>query len=234
MRLLLKKDPEADPALGRVFNEIIAAIIFLMILLIFIQQLRFIQIFERRRIQSLQEYVKIEIEDSFKKEGLEKNLPSIIVDENSPLIQKILMTENVLTFKTGNVNLEQNIDQKILELVGKILLENEPIFEAVKVEGHADTIPLGLAIQNKYPTNWELSSGRAITVVRFLVEHLGFNPVKLSSVGFSSYHPIDPERLDLNRRIEFVIQYSYGEDYMYSDRADKIYKEVKQMKNSGH
>lgn len=229
MRLLNGKQTEAESPLNRVFNEIIAAIIFLMILLIFVQQLRFIKVFERKKIERLQEYVKMEIEDSFLKQNLENNIPSILVDENSPLTQKILMTENVLTFATGDVNLRQEIDRQVLQIVGNILLENEPIFEAIKIEGHADTIPLSLAIQRRYPTNWELSSGRATTVVRFLTEDLGFNPLKLSAVGYSSYHPIDSINLNLNRRIEFVIHYSYGRDYMYANKAKEIYKRMEQI-----
>jgi len=102
------------------------------------------------------------------------------------------------------------------------------ISEEIKIEGHADTTQVLESIQTKFPTNWELSTGRATTVVRYLTDNVGFPPFKISAVGFSSYHPIDKDSLDKNRRIELVIRYSYSKDIMYSTRAQEIYNALKE------
>jgi chemotaxis protein MotB len=76
---------------------------------------------------------------------------------------------------------------------------------SVSVEGHADS----RQAVAPYPTNWELSSGRATTVLRYLVETSGFAPDKIEAVGFGSSRPLatgtDPASLALNRRVDIVV-----------------------------
>jgi chemotaxis protein MotB len=77
---------------------------------------------------------------------------------------------------------------------------------AVRVEGHTDNVPTNPA--GAFPTNWELSSARALAVVRFLQDH-GVDPTRLSGAGFGEYQPVAPndapEGRSLNRRIEIVL-----------------------------
>ncbi|HEX9948507.1 MAG TPA: OmpA family protein, partial [Thermodesulfobacteriota bacterium] len=65
-------------------------------------------------------------------------------------------------------------------------------------------------LQPTYPTNWELSSARAITVVRFLQESAGVPPKMLMAAAFGQFQPIapnnTPENKQKNRRIEIVLQ----------------------------
>ncbi len=76
------------------------------------------------------------------------------------------------------------------------------------MEGHTDNVPIGPAIIDKFPTNWELSTARATTVVRYLQER-GVNPGYLSAEGYSEYRPVAPndteEGKSKNRRIEIVL-----------------------------
>jgi chemotaxis protein MotB len=75
----------------------------------------------------------------------------------------------------------------------------------VRVEGHTDDIPTG---QKSFPTNWELSSARAIAVVRLLEEN-GVDPMMLAAAAYSQYQPVGdnqtPEGRSMNRRIEIVL-----------------------------
>jgi chemotaxis protein MotB len=77
---------------------------------------------------------------------------------------------------------------------------------AVRVEGHTDNVPTNPA--GAFPTNWELSSARALAVVRFLQEN-GLDPTRLSGSGFGEYQPVatnqTPEGRSQNRRIEIVL-----------------------------
>ncbi|GAN59570.1 flagellar motor protein MotB [Acetobacter cibinongensis] len=72
----------------------------------------------------------------------------------------------------------------------------------LRVDGHADRQPIHTA----FPSNWELSSARAITVVKLLVAE-GISPRRLAATGFADYQPLDsqntPEAYARNRRIEF-------------------------------
>jgi chemotaxis protein MotB len=77
----------------------------------------------------------------------------------------------------------------------------------IRVDGHTDNTPL--AGTGKYRDNWELSQGRALSVVRFMQEDLGFPPERLAATGFGEYHPVavgdSPEALAQNRRIELKL-----------------------------
>ena len=72
------------------------------------------------------------------------------------------------------------------------------------VEGHTDNTPL--AGTGRYRNNWELSQGRALSVVRFLAEAQGLPPERLAALGYGEYQPVaqgeDPASLARNRRIE--------------------------------
>ncbi|QHI95799.1 peptidoglycan -binding protein [Aristophania vespae] len=72
----------------------------------------------------------------------------------------------------------------------------------LRVDGHADRMP----IHSIFPSNWELSSARAITVVKMLIAE-GVDPHHLAATGFSVYQPLakgtSAEDYARNRRIEF-------------------------------
>jgi chemotaxis protein MotB len=78
--------------------------------------------------------------------------------------------------------------------------------KAIRVEGHTDNVPTGHA--GPFPSNWELSSARALAVVRFFQE-TGVDPTRLSGAGFGEFQPIaandSPEGRSQNRRIEIVL-----------------------------
>ncbi len=75
----------------------------------------------------------------------------------------------------------------------------------LRVDGHTDKIPVGS--RGRYRDNWELSQARALSVVRYLIEHENVPPERLMAAGFGEFQPIDdgdtPEALARNRRIEF-------------------------------
>jgi chemotaxis protein MotB len=74
------------------------------------------------------------------------------------------------------------------------------------VEGNTDNVPIHSAM---FPSNWELSTARASTVVRFLVSHQ-VSPTRLTAVGNAEQHPVEsnltPQGRTRNRRVEIVMQ----------------------------
>ncbi len=77
----------------------------------------------------------------------------------------------------------------------------------LRVDGHTDNVPLSGA--GAFADNWELSQGRALSVVRFLQDDLGFPPDRLAATGFGEYRPVaegnSPAARAQNRRIELKL-----------------------------
>ncbi len=75
----------------------------------------------------------------------------------------------------------------------------------LRVDGHTDRVPIRTA---RYASNWELSTARAVEVVRFMIDQR-IPPRRLVAAGFGEYHPLDPGNsptaLARNRRIEFKL-----------------------------
>jgi chemotaxis protein MotB len=75
----------------------------------------------------------------------------------------------------------------------------------LRVDGHTDVRPIASA---QFPSNWELSSGRAISVVQYLISK-GISPQRLVAAGFGEFQPLDPgqgeEAYRRNRRIELKL-----------------------------
>jgi chemotaxis protein MotB len=97
--------------------------------------------------------------------------------------------------------------KKVLARVGKVLSHTRD--KTIRIEGHTDNIPIGPALQSRYPTNWELSTARATNVARFLQESTNLHPGAFEAVGLGEYHPVadnrTPKGRSLNRRIEIIL-----------------------------
>ncbi len=77
----------------------------------------------------------------------------------------------------------------------------------IRVDGHTDDVPL--AGTGRYRDNWELSQGRALSVVRYMVDALGIPPNRLAANGFGEFQPVNPANTPQaraqNRRIELKL-----------------------------
>ncbi len=75
----------------------------------------------------------------------------------------------------------------------------------LRVDGHTDRAPIATAA---FPSNWELSTARAVSVVKFLIAQ-GIPPDRLAATGFGEFQPLDPGGDEIayrrNRRIEFKL-----------------------------
>lgn len=76
----------------------------------------------------------------------------------------------------------------------------------ILIEGHTDNIPIST---RRYPSNWELSTARATTVVRYMIEAQGIPANTLSAAGYGEHKPLvsnsSPENRAKNRRVDIVI-----------------------------
>ena len=95
----------------------------------------------------------------------------------------------------------------VLARVGAVLAAVDD--KQIQVSGHTDRTPISEKLATQFPTNWELSAARAITVVRFLEEKAGVPPGRMIASGYGEHHPIASNRTAAgrarNRRIEILL-----------------------------
>ena len=91
--------------------------------------------------------------------------------------------------------------------VGAVLAQIDD--KTIQVSGHTDNLPLGEKLTAQFPTNWELSTARAVTVVRFLTEKASVPAQRLVASGYGEWSPIASNKTAQgrarNRRIEILL-----------------------------
>jgi chemotaxis protein MotB len=130
--------------------------------------------------------------------------------ENIRIVGDRFVFQSEVLFPTGSATINDAGRDEMQKLAGAILeLQKEippEINWVLRVDGHTDNIPLSGT--GRYLDNWELSSARATSVVKFLIE-LGVPANRLVAAGFGEFQPIDaadtPEARDRNRRIELKL-----------------------------
>jgi len=114
------------------------------------------------------------------------------------LLNSILFDPGQTKFKPGAT--------RALDEVARILADKFPD-QMVRVEGHTDNVPVN-KVKNLYPSNWELSSARALVVVRYLLSR-GVRPDKVYAAAFGETAPADTNTTEAgrahNRRVEIII-----------------------------
>jgi len=115
------------------------------------------------------------------------------------LVDKIL-------FDSGEAAVSKR-GEDVLAKVGAVLATIDD--KQIQVSGHTDRTPISDKLTVQFPTNWELSSARAINVVRFLSEKANVPPERLVASGYGEYHPIASNKTAAgrarNRRIEILL-----------------------------
>jgi chemotaxis protein MotB len=130
----------------------------------------------------------------------------------------------------GNITIQQVRDRLTINMVDRVLFDsghaqvkpagvqvlkqvadiiNKITDKQIRIEGHTDNVPISSKLQDRFKTNWELSTARATTVVRYLIDHGGVDRQYLSAVGYADTHPLasndTEEGRSSNRRIEIVL-----------------------------
>ena len=108
---------------------------------------------------------------------------------------------------------------------------------AIKVEGHTDSVPIS---GGKYPSNWELSSARASSIVRYLINKFKILPDLMSAVGYADARPVETGKnadIAKNRRVEIVVQRNlhknldhYQNTYMKMGKTEQQRRRNEQIK----
>jgi len=114
------------------------------------------------------------------------------------------MVESIL-FDSGKAEVKAD-GLEALKKVAEVLKNTTD--QEILVAGYTDNVPIKGRLAQKYPTNWELSAARAISVVKILMAD-GVDPALLSATGFGEYRPVaendTPEGRAKNRRMEIIL-----------------------------
>jgi chemotaxis protein MotB len=136
--------------------------------------------------------------------GSDQN-PSVQVGSDKEGI--VIRLSGSYLFDSGRAELKPNS----LGILDAIAAELRALPNDVRVDGHTDSMPID---SPRYPTNWELSAARALTVTRYLTESAGIPAARLTAAGYGEYRPLVPndtrEHRALNRRVEIHILSSVG------------------------
>lgn len=114
----------------------------------------------------------------------------------------VLQLNESILFDLGSAELKKDsID--VLDAISTLIpqIDNE-----IMVQGNTDNIPIN---SNKYKSNWELSTDRAVTVVKYFIETKGLDPTRLSATGYGEYRPLVDNSTEqnraINRRVDILI-----------------------------
>jgi chemotaxis protein MotB len=115
----------------------------------------------------------------------------------------VLQLPNDVLFDTGQTALKPAGKDALLQVARVLATVPDRAFQ---VAGHTDNVPIDSA---RFPSNWELSTARAVEVVKLLVAQ-GMGPKTLSAAGYGEFDPVAsndaPEGRAKNRRIEITLQ----------------------------
>jgi len=151
-------------------------------------------------------------------------------------IQRLTRTQEELSkslqdeISKGNITIQQVRDRLTINMVDRVLFDSgqaqvkpagvkvlKPVSDVlnkisdkqIRIEGHTDNVTISTKLQDRFKTNWELSTARATTVVRYLIDQGGVDRQHLSAVGYADTHPLASNETEQgrasNRRIEIVL-----------------------------
>lgn len=111
-----------------------------------------------------------------------------------------------LLFQTGDAVLSRDAASILSELTAVVKTTTNPLY----VSGYTDDVPISTG---RYPSNWELSSARAASVVRLLAQN-GINPARMGAIGYGEFRPVVTNDTAANRQKNrrVVIRVMTGED----------------------
>lgn len=153
---------------------------------------RFGSVEQAERYEALLEYLQ--------REGLQEKVQVNMTEEGL----HVVITDSIM-FRSGEAFLIEP-SRSILRMIAEVLVDE---VESVVVEGHTDDRPIRTP---SFPSNWELSSGRASSVVRFLLEQTSaLEPTRYVAIGYGEFHPkesnLTPEGRAQNRRVEILFSW---------------------------
>ncbi len=115
----------------------------------------------------------------------------------------VINIDDRISFDSGSDKLKGDV-KSALDRIAKII--NDYPENRVVIEGHTDNVPIRTA---RFPDNWQLSTARALSVLRYILAQDMVTPDRFSAAGYGEYQPVvpndSPENRSLNRRVDIVL-----------------------------
>lgn len=121
-----------------------------------------------------------------------------VVGDRFVIPSELLFQSGAAVVQPAGEKLLATIAQRLIEVSGQIPKDTAWVLQ---VDGHTDSTPIHNSL---YPSNWELSSARAIAVVKFL-NGAGVPNERLVAAGYSQYQPLSTIDRARNRRVELKL-----------------------------
>lgn len=133
------------------------------------------------------------------------DLVTVSIDQDGIYLD---IQESIL-FESGEAALKDGGKQALDSLIDLLTINDHDIV----IEGYTDNVPIQSV---EYPSNWELSTSRALSVVYYLIDEKDIAPTRLSARGYGEYSPVVPnntaENRAKNRRVNIVLIYQPERD----------------------
>ena len=114
----------------------------------------------------------------------------------------VIRLNDTMLFDPGSAIIKQDAMATLQKIAGSLEKFKNPIV----IEGHTDSMPIR---NERYPSNWELSTARATNIIKYLTDTYKFPPSRLSAVGYGEYMPIEqnttPQGRAKNRRVDIIV-----------------------------
>ena len=108
-----------------------------------------------------------------------------------------------ILFDSGSTEVKPE-GRKLLSNLGDVVKKSPD--RALSIEGHTDDVQISARLKERFPSNWELSTARAASIVHYLQDTVGISGDRLSATGFSEYRPVGDNSTEegraMNRRIQ--------------------------------
>ncbi|HBN07109.1 MAG TPA: hypothetical protein DD435_00170 [Cyanobacteria bacterium UBA8530] len=141
--------------------------------------------------------IKSAVEGEAREAGFEGKIEAKITERGL-----VISFSDAVFFQKG----EAGIRSENLPLFRKLMLPLSRMPNSIRIEGHTDDDPIHT---ERFPSNWELSTSRATSVVRYLIQSGLFGPKRLAAAGFGEYWPKAPNDTAANqaknRRVDVVV-----------------------------
>jgi chemotaxis protein MotB len=158
--------------------------------------------------QKTEEAIRAEMEAAW--ERLVSSLRQEIADKDVALERAnsqvtVAIVDRVL-FPSGQASLTPD-GARVIDKLGAVLAGMPD--RRIRIEGHTDDVPVGEELRSRFPSNWELSTARATTVVQRLIDHAHITPGRLEATGRADTDPVTSNTTEAgrrrNRRIEIIL-----------------------------
>lgn len=152
---------------------------------------------------SEQEAKAAEMAEEFEEYFVEEGIDSLVLVTYTSSFVKLTIAGDLL-FDSGDATIKHG--ETILQAISNAMYKFGFRGYALNIKGHTDNIPMK---SDRYPSNWYLSSARAIAVGERLISQYNFNPSKLLCTGYGEHQPLASNDTvggrAKNRRVEFEV-----------------------------